>query len=69
MKKQLHFETAISRAGKKNYNNGKLLLILSRILWGIVCILHSFTHSRSFQVYNKENSCKHLLNIACRLEE
>ncbi len=36
---------------------------------GIVCILHSFTHSRSFRVYNEENSCKHLLNIACRLDE
>ncbi len=74
MKNPFNFETAISRSGKKinlktNTKNNAELNLMSRISWGIVCISHSFTHPRCFQVYNEGNSCKHLFNIASRLYE
>ncbi len=73
MKKPWHFETAISRHRTKKYMMTLYFTNLcNRVIINPVqncvgdCILHSFNHSRSFRVYNEENSCKHLLNIACR---
>ncbi len=73
MKKQLHFEIAITIiyfcTGTKLNNGNRVIINPVHNFVGIVCILHSFTQSRSFRVYNEENYCKHLLNIAHRLDE
>ncbi len=52
-----------------NLCNGVIINPVQNFVGDCVYIAYSFTHSRSFQVYNEENSCKYLLNIACRLDE